>query len=107
METKSAVSRGQPKKISVRIGTHEGRQYAEAEGTRCYIRGSSDPICKLARVLRDRGLDPARILYIFASDGSLRMWGATLGWWADYTTMEGTYQSVRIGKYVPFSEKDD
>lgn len=87
--------------LRITVGEHEDkvRHYAEANGVRVYNRGSSCPICALARVLAHKGVDCQREAVIVGSDGRRRMWGASLGWWADRNTTERQTQSVRFVKH--------
>jgi len=82
------------------------RMTASAHGITVLQNGYADPICKRARVLLQKGVDPNARLALYRPGGAGRL-SPSVEWWAGKTTTEGTGSSVKIIDYKPYGEEDD
>ena len=93
-------------RVLLKEHTDRIRMTASAHGITVLQNGSSDPICKLARVLLQKGVDPNARLALYRPGGARRV-SPSVAWWASKTTTEGTGRSVKIIDYKPYGEEDD
>lgn len=106
--SRSPTSPTTEKTIRVLLKEHTDRirMTASAHGITVLQNGSADPICKLARLLLQKGVDPAVRLTIVRPDGNL-MQSPSVKWWAERTTVERKNKSVEIVRYKGYDEQED
>lgn len=106
--SRSATSPTSEKTIKVLLKEHSDRirMTATAHGITVLQNGAADPICKLARVLLQKGVDPNARLTLSRAGGVPRL-SPSVAWWAERTTTEGVDKSVAIVKYKEFSKEQE